>query len=189
MHRAIVLAAVSCMWLASAAGAVQAQTVPPPPAMQKPAADAPRDLEVRAETTKPAPSAQPRAADGILGDIEDQNALSAIDQQRDQIRELVLKARINTQNFNIMRAKLSEIISAGKCAGTTNLLASIGRQEEDTRKLLQNLDKNCHGAGAGTTGTGVAAMCRDERRKLDDELKGYAEDRAAVRRMCPSGEG
>lgn len=187
MNRAFVLAAVSCAWLAGAAGGAHAQTVPPPPSKQKPSTEAARDAEPRAEAPKPARPAQPRSADGILGDINDQNEIAAIERERDEIRQLVLKARTNVQNFNILREKLADIIAAGKCAGTSSVLASIARQEEDARALLQNLDKNCKSSGAEMSR--VAALCREERRKLDDELKSFTADRAAVRRMCPSGEG
>lgn len=187
MHRAFVVAAVLYAWLAGASVGVHAQSVPPPPSEQKPAAEANRDGEPLAEATKPVRPTQPRPADGILGDIEDQNDIAAIERERDEIRQLVLKARTNVQNFNFLREKLADIIAAGKCAGTASVLASIARQEEDARALLQNLDKNCKSSGGESSR--VATMCREERRKLDDELKSFTADRAAVRRMCPSGEG
>lgn len=166
----IISAFATACWVAAAI----AQTPPPPSGS---------DGE-RAGAGSAAPGTSSNGAgSGVLNDIEDQDALSALDRRHAAIREQVLAARMGAQRFRLARAKLSEAIKVGKCGSIASVLATIDQQEADTRKLLDNLDSMCSGESAASA---VASACSDERRKLDDELSGFAQDRVAVKNMCPT---
>ena len=168
-----------------------AQTDPPPPgkttAAPKSTAPAP-GAEPAGEpaVTAPQPEAAtpppPSAAEGVMKDIEDQQSVDEIEKRLELIRQMVRNARQSAQNFRLARAELSDIIASGKCAGIAGVLAKLDRQEADTRTLVASLDESCAGAKAGSA---LLATCTDERKKLDAELAGYAEDKTAVRNMCP----
>lgn len=181
ISRPAALLALGGVFAIVAAMGAGAQTTPPPP----------RGATTKQEKAEPVapPSTEPQStpkapsrSDGLRGDIGDQSAISAIDKEMEGIREMVFQARQSAQRFHIARAKLNEILQAGKCAGSASAMQSVDRQEADTRRLLVSLAESCQGSNQGSGA--LAKACADERSKLQSELEGFKEDRDAVRRMC-----